>query len=375
MNEETSLKTSQRWVIKIGSGLLTSNESGLNTKVIDAWTEQIALLKTQGYQIVIVSSGAVAEGIKRLGWEKRPKTLHQLQAAAAVGQAGLIEAYEVRFNKHKLITAQILLVHEDLSSRSRYLNAKQTLSSLLSNNVIPIINENDTVATDEIRFGDNDTLAGLVTNLIDADRLLILTDQNGVFTDDPRKNLEARFIKSCDIGDPILEEIAKGSGNSLGRGGMITKIKAAKLAARSGADTIIANGLEENIIYRLSQKELIGTKLTHKNEPISAKKQWLSNSLQSNGYLTIDEGAKKVIKVNGKSLLPIGVTHVQGEFYRGDLVVCIDKNGKEIAKGLVNYNSEEVKKIAGNSSDKIFDILGYDSGDELIHRDNLAILS
>ena len=264
---------------------------------------------------------------------------------------------------------------ENLSSRSRYLNAKQTLSSLLSNNVIPIINENDTVATDEIRFGDNDTLAGLVTNLIDADRLLILTDQNGVFTDDPRKDINAKFIKSCDIDDPVLEEIAKGSGNSLGRGGMITKIKAAKLAARSGAQTIIANGLEKNIIYRLSQKELIGTKLTHKKKPISEKKQWLSNSLQSNGYLTIDEGAKKVLKINGKSLLPIGVTQVQGEFLRGDLVLCIDKNGKEIAKGLVNYNSEEVKKIAGNPSEKILDILGYDGGDELIHRDNLAILN
>lgn len=375
MIEETNLKTSQRWVIKIGSGLLTSNGSGLNTTMIDSWAEQIALLKSQGYQIVIVSSGAVAEGIKRLGWKNRPKTLHQLQAAAAVGQAGLIEAYEIRFNKHKIITAQVLLVHEDLSLRSRYLNAKQTLSSLLSNNVIPIINENDTVATDEIRFGDNDTLAGLVTNLIDADQLLILTDQNGVFTDDPRKDINAKFIKSCDIDDPVLEEIAKGSGNSLGRGGMITKIKAAKLAARSGAQTIIANGLEKNIIYRLSQKELIGTKLTHKKKPISEKKQWLSNSLQSNGYLTIDEGAKKVLKIKGKSLLPIGVTQVQGEFLRGDLVLCIDKNGKEIAKGLVNYNSEEVKKIAGNPSEKILDILGYDGGDELIHRDNLAILN
>ena len=375
MIEEANSKTNHCWVIKIGSGLLTSNGEGLNATMIDSWVEQIVQLKSMGHRVVIVSSGAVAEGIKRLGWEKRPRTLHQLQTAAAVGQAGLIQAYEARFNKYKLLTAQVLLVHEDLSCRDRYLNAKQTLSNLLSNNVIPIINENDTVATDEIRFGDNDTLAGLVTNLIDADLLLILTDQDGVFSDDPRKDIDAKFIKSCNIDDPILEKIAKGSAGSLGRGGMITKIKAAKIAAKSGAETIIANGLKENIISRISKNECIGTKLTNTKKAISAKKQWLSNSLQSHGYLTIDEGAQEVIKKSGKSLLPIGVISVKGNFYRGDLITCIDKNGNEIAKGLINYNSDEVEKIAGKSSDKIFDILGYDGGDELIHRDNLAVIT
>ena len=364
--------TSKRWVIKIGSALLTDNGEGLALKALDHWVEQIAALKNAGNEIVLVSSGAVAEGITRLGWKKRPDSLHMLQAAAAVGQAGLVQAYESRFKQYQIITAQILLVHEDLSSRTRYLNARQTLQSLLAYGVIPIINENDTVATDEIRFGDNDTLAGQVANLIDADKLLILTDQEGVFSDDPRIHADAKFISEQDVHDASLDQAAKDGSGTLGRGGMTTKIKAARLAARSGSSTIIANGLTPSVITRLANNESLGTHLTNKRKPMTPRKQWLSGSLSIKGTLTLDDGAVSVLKNNTSSLLPVGISAVSGAFHRGELVSCVDLQGQEIARGLVNYNSEEAIKIAGRASDQLAEILGYGGDEEMIHRDNLV---
>ncbi len=373
MTAATAAQT-RRWVIKIGSALLTDNGEGLALAALDHWVEQIAALKHAGHDIVLVSSGAVAEGITRLGWNTRPEALHDLQAAAAVGQAGLIQAYEARFNQYQLTTAQILLVHEDLSSRTRYLNARQTLQSLLQYNVIPIVNENDSVATDEIRFGDNDTLAGQVANLIDADTLVILTDQHGVYNDDPRSHPDATLIAECDVHDSMLDQAAKDGSGSLGRGGMTTKIKAARLAARSGASTIIANGLEPNVISRLANDESIGTLLCNKRKPIAPRKQWLSGSLTVQGSLTLDDGAVRVLSQSGSSLLPVGVTSVDGRFRRGELVSCLNSQGKEIARGLVNYNSDEAIKIAGQSSKQLKNILGYGGDEEIIHRDNLVVL-
>ena len=373
MNASSATQT-RRWVIKIGSALLTDNGAGLALQALDHWVEQIATLKQAGHDIVLVSSGAVAEGITRLGWNSRPDSLHQLQAAAAVGQAGLIQAYETRFKNYQLTTAQILLVHEDLSSRTRYLNARQTLQSLLEYNVIPIVNENDTVATDEIRFGDNDTLAGQVANLIEADTLLILTDQNGVYSDDPRTHPDATLITQCDVHDHSLDKAAKDGSGSLGRGGMTTKIKAARLAARSGASTIIANGLESNIIVRLAKQELVGTLLSNSRKPLAPRKQWLAGSLTVQGSLKLDDGAVQVITKSGSSLLPVGISAVNGVFRRGELVSCLNANGVEIARGLVNYNSDEALKIAGQASKQLSEILGYGGDEEMIHRDNLVVL-
>ena len=362
------------WVIKIGSALLTGNGQGLAVDALDHWVEQIAKLKAMDYDIVIVSSGSVAEGMTRLGLQQRPTALHQLQAAAAIGQAGLIQAYETRFKKFDLLTAQILLVHDDLSSRTRYLNARQTLQSLLESNVIPIVNENDTVATDEIRFGDNDTLAGQVANLVDADRLLILTDQQGVFTKDPRKHHDATLIQACDVDDKTLDAVASDSSGNLGRGGMSTKIKAARLAARSGTDTVIADGLTNNVITRLAANEPLGTRLSSADSPISQRKQWLSGSVASCGQLIIDQGAEKKLLESGSSLLPIGVTAVNGEFSRGDLVSCVSTDGREVARGLTNYTSQEANKIIGQASDRLSELLGYGGDKELIHRDNLVLV-
>lgn len=373
-NDINSSQKTSRWVIKIGSALLTDNGQGLAVKALDHWVEQIAALKNAGHEVVLVSSGAVAEGVKRLGLTQRPDSLHQIQAAAAVGQAGLIQAYEARFKKFDLTTAQILLVHEDLSSRTRYLNARQTLQSLLDYGVIPIVNENDTVATDELRFGDNDTLAGQVVNLVEADTLLILTDQQGVFSDDPRSNPNATLITEVDVHDSSLDQAAKDGSGTLGRGGMTTKIKAARLAARSGASTIIANGLEDNIICRLANKESLGTKLSNNRKAIAPRKQWLSGSLSVKGSLTLDAGAVEVLIRSGSSLLPVGVRAVNGVFRRGELVSCVDQNNKEIARGLVNYNSDEAAKIAGQASDQLANILAYGGDPEIIHRDNLVVL-
>jgi len=362
------------WVIKIGSALITDEGKGLDKIAIESWVAQIATLNQQGIQTVMVSSGAVAEGMARLQWSQRPSEIFKLQAAAAVGQMGLVQTYESFFQKYGLHTAQILLTHEDLSNRERYLNARSTLCTLLDLSVVPIINENDTVATDEIRFGDNDSLGGLVTNLIQADRLVILTDQQGLYNKDPRKYADAQPVREGIAGDPKLLEMAGGSAGVLGRGGMRTKLLAAKLAARSGADTLIASGREPHVLQRVAQGEAMGTLLRAQQAPITARKRWLASHLQMRGRLHLDKGAVKVLCEQGKSLLAVGVKRVEGEFERGEMVACFAPDGQEIARGLVNYSCEETQKILGQPSDKIFDILGYVDEPELIHRDNLVLV-
>jgi len=366
-------------VIKVGSSLVTNNGEGLDQAAIAAWASQIAqLVKSKddsaSRQVVLVSSGAVAEGMQRLGWKKRPTAVNELQAAAAVGQMGLVQMYESCFSQHALHTAQVLLTHEDLADRKRYLNARSTLRTLLSLGVIPIINENDTVVTDEIRFGDNDTLASLVANLIEADALVILTDQAGLYSADPRKNPDAQFVQHAVAGDAALEQMAGGAGSSVGTGGMLTKILAAKRAARSGAHTIIASGRENAVLVRLASGEVIGTHLRSEHGKILAKKQWMADHLRVTGQLKLDAGAVKVLCNEGKSLLPVGVTAVQGHFERGDVVACVDEQGKEVARGLVNYSSSEAGRILRKSSSEIETILGYMDEAELIHRDNLILL-
>jgi glutamate 5-kinase len=366
--------SASRLVVKVGSSLVTNAGQGLDHEALARWAEQIAEFKQRKKQIVLVSSGAVAEGMQRLGWKKRPNALHELQAAAAVGQMGLVEAYESCFRRHGLHTAQILLTHEDLSDRKRYLNARSTLRTLLELDVIPIINENDTVATDEIRFGDNDTLAALVTNLIEADALVILTDQPGLYTRDPRRHQDAEFVHQGKAGDPALEKMAGGVGSHIGSGGMLTKILAAKRAARSGAATIIASGREPNVLVRLAQGEAIGTQLLAETMTLAARKQWLADHLQVRGKLSLDDGAVKALRTDGKSLLPIGVYELSGQFERGEVVSCLDPQGREVARGLVNYNSAETGKILRAPSHEIEARLGYIDEPELIHRDNLVLL-
>lgn len=361
-------------VVKVGSSLVTNNGNGLDQMAIAAWAGQIASLVGQGKQVVLVSSGAVAEGMQRLGWKMRPTAVNELQAAAAVGQMGLVQMYESCFTKHQLHTAQVLLTHDDLADRKRYLNARSTLRTLLDLKVIPIINENDTVVTDEIRFGDNDTLGSLVANLIEADALVILTDQQGLYSADPRKNKDAKFIQHATAGDVALEQMAGGAGSSVGTGGMLTKILAAKRASRSGANTIIASGREKNVLVRLAAGEVIGTHLQTTEMKTTARKQWLADHLQLRGKLTLDAGAVKVIKQDGKSLLPIGVTAVEGNFERGEVVACCDESGVELARGLVNYSAIEAARIMRKSSKDIEKILGYVEEAELIHRDNLVLL-
>lgn len=360
------------WVIKIGSSLLTKDGSGLALDLIESWVKQIVALHRAGIKVVVVSSGAVAEGMSRLNMVARPNSIQLLQAAAAVGQMGLVQAYESQFQKYGLHTAQILLTHEDLKSRERYINARGTLNSLLDLDVIPVVNENDTVVTDEIRFGDNDSLAALVANLIDAETLLLLTDQDGLFDSDPRHNPDATLISGSLANNPDLVAMA-GEGGVLGRGGMVTKLHAARTAARSGANTIIANGLAENVIQKLQQGVVTGTLLLAGQETLVARKQWLA-ALPPKGTLMLDEGAVRVLKKNGRSLLPVGVKAVRGEFTRGDLVACVDAQGDEIAKGLTNYNTEEATAICGCSSSEIKRILGYEGEEELIHRDNMVIV-
>ncbi|HVK55504.1 MAG TPA: glutamate 5-kinase, partial [Burkholderiales bacterium] len=349
----------QRLVIKIGSSLLTNDGAGLDHQAISEWVRQIAQIKAQGKEVVLVSSGAIAEGMQRLGWKRRPSAMHDLQAAAAVGQMGLVQVYESCFRQHSLHTAQILLTHDDLADRKRYLNARSTLRTLLELDVVPIINENDTVVTDEIRFGDNDTLGALVTNLIEANCLIILTDQPGLYTADPRKDATATLIEEATAGEPTLEKMAGGAGSSIGRGGMLTKVIAAKRAARSGADTCIVSGREQDVLLRLAKGERIGTQLMANANSIAARKQWLADHLQVRGTLTVDVGAAKALAQDGKSLLPIGVTATSGNFERGEVVTCLDVNGKEIARGLVNYNAEETNRILKQPSNKIEEILGY----------------
>ncbi len=364
----------QTLVVKVGSSLVTNNGQGLDLAAISAWVTQISQLVKEQRQVVLVSSGAVAEGMQRLGWRKRPTNINELQAAAAVGQMGLVQMYESCFSQHGLHTAQVLLTHEDLADRKRYLNARSTLRTLLDLNVIPIINENDTVVTDEIRFGDNDTLASLVANLIEADVLVILTDQSGLYSADPRKNPDAVFIEREIAGNPELEKMAGGAGTAIGSGGMLTKILAAKRAARSGAGTIIASGREPEVLVRLAQGEAIGTHLRAEQMKTVARKQWLADHLRLAGKVTLDAGATKALLKDGKSLLPIGVVKVEGNFDRGDVVACMDADGKEIARGLVNYNAAETARILRKPSSEIEKILGYIDEAELIHRDNLVLL-
>jgi len=370
----SALASAKRIVVKVGSSLVTDDGKGLDHAALARWAEQIAQLVESGRQVVLVSSGAIAEGMQRLGWSKRPKALHELQAAAAVGQMGLVQAYESIFRQHGLHAAQVLLTHEDLADRTRYLNARTTLLSLLGLRVVPVVNENDTVSTDEIRLGDNDTLGALVTNLIEADCLVILTDQKGLYTADPRKNPDAQFVHEARAGDPELERMAGGAGSDVGTGGMLTKILAAKRAARSGAHTLIAWGREENVLIRLAAGELIGTQLIAEKAALAARKQWMADHLQLRGRLVLDEGAAKALAGSGKSLLPVGVKSVQGEFARGEVVACVDEQGNELARGLVNYSAAEARRIAGRPSAEIESLLGYVDEPELIHRDNLVRL-
>jgi glutamate 5-kinase len=362
-----------RLVVKVGSALVTNNGAGLALEALADWARQIAALRSQGKQIVLVSSGAIAAGMQRLGWSKRPSAMNELQAAAAVGQMGLAQAYESVFLRHGLHTAQILLTHEDLTDRTRYLNARSTLATLLDLGVVPIINENDTVVTDEIKFGDNDTLGALVANLIEADCLVILTDQQGLYTADPRSDPQATLVSEGHAGDPAYEAMAGGAGTGISRGGMITKIRAAKRAARSGAHTLIASGRETDALLRLAAGEALGTLLIAGASPLAARKQWLADHLQLVGNLTLDAGAVKALKA-GKSLLPVGVTAVEGDFVRGAAVVCRDTDGKEVARGLINYSATEARRIARHGSGEIESLIGYLDEPELIHRDNMVLL-
>lgn len=368
------MKEARRFVVKVGSALVTNQGAGLDAASIARWASQVAKLRQAGKEILLVSSGAIAEGMQRLGWTRRPNSMHELQAAAAVGQMGLVQVYESCFREHGLRTAQVLLTHADLADRQRYLNARSTLLTLLGLGIIPVINENDTVVTDEIRFGDNDTLAALVTNLVEADCLIILTDQQGLHTEDPRRNPGATLIRNAQAGEPRLEELAGGSGSAIAKGGMLTKVLAAKRAARSGARTVIASGKESEVLIRLAAGEAIGTLLETQTTPLAARKQWLADHLQVAGRLGLDAGAARALRSGGRSLLPIGVKNIEGEFERGAVVACLSPEGLEIARGLVNYNAQESRRIAGRASGEIEAILGYVDEPELIHRDNLVLL-
>lgn len=367
------MKNACRWVIKIGSSLLTNDGRGLNVSAIQSWVQQISQLRQQGKDIVLVSSGAVAEGMARLGWSQRPSSIHELQAAAAVGQMGLIQAYEQAFQHFNLHTAQVLVDHDDLSNRERYLNARATLTTLISLGVIPIVNENDTVVTDEIRFGDNDTLAALIANLVEADVLVLLTDQEGMYTADPRNNPKATLIQQISANDSSLDAMAS-DGGSLGRGGMITKVRAARLAARSGTNTFIVGGALEQVISKLAAGKQLGSLLLADQQPQAARKRWLAGQLQVRGELILDDGAVQVLKQSGRSLLPVGITAVKGHFTRGELVSCKDSQAIEIARGLANYNAREADILIGQPSDAIESLLGYKNEEEMIHRDNLVLV-
>ena len=367
-------RDAQRLVLKVGSSLVTNEGKGIDVEAVTQWAEQIAGLHASGRQVVLVSSGAIAEGMARLGWPRRPKLMSELQAAAAVGQMGLIQAYEAAFARHGVRTAQILLTHEDLADRRRYLNARSTLNTLLALGVVPIVNENDTVVTDEIRVGDNDTLGALVTNLIEADVLVILTDQSGLYSADPRKHPDARFIHQGQAGDPALEAMAGGSGSAIGTGGMLTKVLAARRAANSGGHTIIASGRPPDVLRRLASGEPIGTQLRAALPVRSARQRWLANHLRLRGRVTLDAGAVRALTQGHRSLLPIGVIAVEGDFERGDVVACVDEHGVECGRGLINYSSADTARILRQPSARIADILGHLSDPELIHRDNMVVV-
>lgn len=368
------IASARRWVVKVGSSLLTADGVGLDEALISNWCDQMAILKSRGIEVVLVSSGSIAEGMGRLGLSQRPRDLPTLQAAAAIGQMGLVRAYEKAFDEYQLKTAQILLTHADLANRQRYLNAGATLRRLLELDTVPVINENDTVTTEEIRFGDNDTLAAAVSNLISADVLVILTDQDGLFTADPRTDKNARLLERADAKDPAIMALAGSAGTQLGSGGMRTKITAASRASASGTTTIIANGRCDNVLKRLASGEALGTMLTSDQPPRLARKQWLSNQLKSNGRLWLDRGAANALQNRGVSLLAIGVTRVDGDFKRGEMVSCVQHDGIEVAKGLSNYDSEAATRIAGKPSEEFNELLGYTSEPELINRDNLVLV-
>ena len=373
MTSFSILKPTRRVVAKVGSALVTNGGAGIDRSAIARWAADVAALRADGVEVIFVSSGAVAEGMARLGWRERPKAMPELQAAAAVGQMGLVNVYEQAFAAHGLHTAQVLLTHEDLADRKRYLNARSTLKALLKHNVIPIINENDTVTTDEIRFGDNDTLGALVANLIDAQVLVLLTDQQGLYTNDPRRDPEAKFISVGRADDMQYEAMAGGTGSGISRGGMLTKILAARRAANTGIHTVIASGHEPNVLHRLLSGEAIGTLLYAPEASLAKRKSWLADHLQLRGKVTLDAGAAKALLHGGKSLLPIGVIAVSGEFERGDAIGCIDPTGRELARGLANYSANETLRIMRKPSSEIESVLGYVDEDELIHRDNLVV--
>lgn len=369
----SKLSEGRRWVIKVGSSLVTAKGAGLDQVAIADWCEQISRLREAGVQVVLVSSGAVAEGMARLGLRKRPAVIHELQAAAAVGQMGLVRAYEAEFNKHNIKAAQVLLTHEDVKDRSRYLNAQGTLKTLLEFGAVPVVNENDTVATDEIRLGDNDTLGALTANLIQADLLVILTDQDGLFDSDPRNNPDAKLVSEASLTETRLMAMAGESKGELGRGGMRTKLVAAYTAARSGAATAIAHGRLPDVLDRLRRGESVGTLLQPAQGVMAARKRWIAGQLQVRGRLLLDEGAAQVLRERGRSLLPVGVRGIDGEFSRGDLVACLDPQGREVARGLCNYDADEARKIAGAKSDELVQRLGGPGEPEMIHRDNLVL--
>ena len=373
MSSSTALRDAKRVVVKVGSSLVTNDGQGLDEVAIGEWCRQMAHLMRDGREVIMVSSGAIAEGMKRLGWTTRPKAIQELQAAAAVGQMGLAQMYETKLKLNGLGSAQVLLTHADLADRERYLNARSTLLTLLKLGVVPVINENDTVVNDEIKFGDNDTLGALVANLVEADALVILTDQKGLFTADPRKDPTAEFVHQAHAGDASLEAMAGGAGSSLGRGGMITKILAAKRAAGSGASTVIAWGREPDALIRLSRGEAIGTLLIAQTQKNQARKQWMADHLQMRGAVVVDEGAAVKVRAEGKSLLPIGMVSVEGDFSRGDVIAVRDGSGAEFARGLANYSSSEARLLCRKPSADIEKLLGYAAEPEMLHRDNLVL--
>ncbi|MFN9765102.1 MAG: glutamate 5-kinase [Pseudomonadota bacterium] len=364
----------RRIVVKVGSSLVTDGGRGVDAEAIGNWARQLAALARQGRELLMVSSGAIAEGMKRLGWTARPTELHELQAAAAVGQMGLAQMYETRLAAHGMRSAQVLLTHADLADRERYLNARSTLQTLLALQVIPVINENDTVVNDEIKFGDNDTLGALVANLVDADAYVILTDQRGLYEADPRRDPAARFVEEAVAGDPALEAMAGGAGTAIGRGGMLTKVLAARRAARSGTSTVIAWGREPDVLLRLATGERIGTALVAATPKLAARKQWMLDQLQLRGAVVVDAGAAAKLRDEGKSLLPIGITEVQGEFARGDVSAVRAPDGTELARGLANYSAAETRLVARKPSSQIESLLGYANEAEMIHRDNLVLV-
>ena len=367
------LRDARRIVVKVGSSLVTNEGRGLDEDAIGEWCRQMSLLVRDGRELIMVSSGAIAEGMKRLGWSTRPREIHELQAAAAVGQMGLAQMYETKLREHGLGSAQVLLTHADLADRERYLNARSTLLTLIKLGVVPVINENDTVVNDEIKFGDNDTLGALVANLVEADVLVILTDQKGLYTADPRKDSSAQLVHRANSGDPTLEAMAGGAGSSLGRGGMLTKILAAKRAAGSGASTAIAWGREPDALLRLARGHVVGTLLVAQTQKTQARKQWMSDHLQLRGAVSVDLGAATKLRAEGKSLLPIGMTAVEGDFSRGDVIAVRDADGSEIARGLANYASVEARLICRKPSSEIEKLLGYVAEPEMVHRDNMVL--